>query len=68
MKITTTMTRGEFNKWIRELQSVRKPTKAEWNSVPVRAKAKARLMNEAKSITMQEVMVSWTYEDWRKAK
>jgi hypothetical protein len=68
MKITTTMTKGEFNKWILELQSVRKPTKAEWNSVPVSKKAKARLMNEAKAITMQEVMVSWTYEDWRKAK
>lgn len=64
MKITTTMTRGEFNKWIRELQSVRKPTKAEWISVPVRAK----LVNQNTPITMQEVMVSWTYEDWRNAK
>ena len=67
MKITTTMTKGEFNKWIRDLQR-HKPTEAEWNSVPVSKKAKARLMDQAKSITMQEVMVSWTYEDWRNAK
>ena len=63
MKITTTMSREEFNKWVRDLQR-RKSTKAEWNSVPVRAK----LVNQNTPITMQEVMVSWTYEDWRKAK
>ena len=67
MKITTTMTRDQFALWV---TSLRKTTEAEWNRVPVEAKAKAKLVRptEAKDITMQEVMVSWTINDWKENK
>ena len=65
MKVTTTMTRDQFALWV---TSLRKTTEAEWNRVPVEAKPRARVVQKDEPITMQEVMVSWTINEWKENK
>ena len=66
MKVTTTMSREEFNKWLRCLRKgetdTRRMPRAELSSTH------QTKQSTAKNITMQQVMVSWTVEDWRRAK
>jgi hypothetical protein len=61
MKVTTTMSREDFNKWLRCLRKgetdTRRMPRAELSST-----------HQTKQPTMQQVMVSWTIEDWRRAK
>lgn len=65
MKITTTMSREEFNKWLRCLRKGETDTR----QMP---RVKPSLIQQpnatATAINMQQVMVSWTIEDWRRAK
>ncbi len=59
MKVTTTMTREQFDQWMSNLRFQR-------NRVPVTTKLVRP--NQDKPITMQEVMVSWTYDQWKENK
>jgi hypothetical protein len=61
MKVTTTMSREEFNKWLRCLRKGETDTR----QMP---RAELSSTHQTKQPTMQQVMVSWTIEDWRRAK
>lgn len=70
MKVTTTMSREEFNKWLRCLRKgetdTRQMPRTELSSTHHISNNEQLSVN--KNITMQQVMVSWTIEDWRRAK
>ena len=61
MKVTTTMSKEEFNKWLKCLR------RGETNTRQM-PRVKPSLIHQPTLTTMQQVMVSWTIEDWRRAK
>jgi truncated hemoglobin YjbI len=61
MKVTTTMSKEEFNKWLKCLR------RSETNTRQM-PRVKPSLIQQPTPTTMQQVMVSWTIEDWRRAK
>lgn len=69
MKITTTMSREDFNKWLRCLRKgetdIRRMPRVKPSLIQ---QPNATATANATAINMQQVMVSWTIEDWRKAK
>jgi len=70
MKITTTMSREEFNKWLRCLRKGETDTRRLPRAEPSSTHhiSNNEQLSTAKNITMQQVIVSWTIEDWRRAK
>ena len=67
MKITTTMSREDLNKWLRCLRKGETDTRQMPRVKPSLIQQPNATAN-APAINMQQVMVSWTIEDWRKAK
>ena len=70
MKVTTTMSKEEFNKWLKCLRRSETNTRQMPRVKPslIHHISNNEQLSTAKDITMQQVMVSWTIEDWRRAK